>query len=387
MNVYEGFQYPGADTHQGIVKFLSNADVSNSDDTTERTTIEHYIGNQLGSPTLALGAVAHRSFGQDFDAKLMWDGQAVVPQKNPLIAYDELFSGLGTGAPAPDSQDALHSSLLKLTEADIESLQGDVMGLSSEQSKLTTHLESIRALNSGSSAAISCTTAPVLEAIDSLRTAAAGQGDDWFLKEENFPAILAAQLEVAAAAMLCNARPITAIQSLYANCEIDFGFMGSAGSHHSTLSHTGPQIASGVADLNARDSFAKAQRWFVEMLTTHLVDKLAVDDPADPGSTVLDNTIILLCSEIGEGAWHTSFTREIMTGPPPGLLSYMPIVTIGGAGGGLKAGQRLSYYDASQAEGSRDRPAGDVWLTLAKAMGISTTEFGGSTSALTEALA
>src|SRR5690606_339574 len=193
------------------------------------------------------------------------------------------------------------------------------------------------------------------------RASAAGQGDEWFLKEENFPAILAAQLEVAAAAMLCNARPITAIQSLYANCEIDFGFMGSSGSHHSSLSHTGPQISGGVADLNARDAFAKAQRWFVDQLTTHLIEKLDVDDPADPGSTVLDNTIILLCREIGEGAWHTSFTREVMTGPPPGLLSYMPIVTIGGGGGGLKAGQRLTYYDSSKGEGNTDRPAGDVW--------------------------
>lgn len=388
MNVYEGFNYPSAGTHEAVMKFLSNAQVDNNDDISERTSIEHFIGNELNCPTLALGAVAQRPDSQDANAKLMWDGQAVVPQKSPLVAYDEVFSGLMPGAPPSSTTDELQASLLQLTEKDIASLQSEVASLSAEKSKLDVHLESIRAMSTTSGGgALSCTDAPMLEAVELLRASAAGQSDDWFLQEENFPQILAAQLEIAAAAMVCNARPITAVQPLYTTCDLDFGFMGASGSHHNGLSHTNPQISNGMPVMTAREPFAQAQRWFVEQLVSHVIEKLDVEDPADPGSTVLENTVILLCSEIGEGQWHTTYTREILTGAPPGIMSYMPIITLGGGGGALKTGQRINHFDASQPEGSGDRPASDVWLTLAQAMGVSVSEFGGSTGPVAEALA
>jgi len=390
INVYEGFMYPGAQTHQGIVKFLSGTSASDSDDTTSRTTIEHFIGNEMGTGTLALGAVPHRVWGQDFDAKLLWDGQAVAPQKNPLAAYDTVFGGLSSGPEVPDTsvQDDLQTKLLTLTEGQIEGLQGEVSSLTAEHTKLSTHLESIRALKDtiGMGTTNSCTTAPTLPAVEELRSMAAGQSDEWFLAEENFPAILAAHLEVAAEAMVCNIKPITAIQPLYANCDIDFGFMGSSGGHHATLSHASPQISGPDVNYTAREPFANAQRWFVEQLVEHVITRLDVDDPAAPGSTVLDNTIILLCSEIGEGAWHISFTREIGKTNLPGMLSYMPLITIGGGAGALVTGQRLNYYDAAKGEGLGDRPAADLLYTLAKAMGSTATSFGGSSNTVTEAL-
>jgi len=390
-NVYEGFMYPGASTHQGIVKFLSGTNVGDSDDTTPRTTIEHYIGGEMGVGTLALGAVPHRVWGQDFDAKLLWDGQAVAPQKNPLAAYDTVFGGLteSPDAPDPSVQDELQSKLLALTEGQITGLQGTVTDLTTERTKLQTHLESIQALKAsiGGGTTTSCTTAPTLPAVEALRAKAAGQAEEWFLSEENFPDIFAAHLQVAAEAMVCNSRPVTAIQPLYANCEIDFGFMGSAGSHHSTLSHASPQISGPDVNYEARTPFANAQRWFIEQLVEHVITRLDVDDPAAPGSTVLDNTIILLCSEIGEGAWHISYTREIGKTNLPGMLSYMPLVTIGGGAGRLVTGQRLNYYDGTKVEGTTDRPAADLLLTLAQAMGVDTLSFGGSSKPVTEALA
>lgn len=388
VNIYEGFNYPGATTHEGIVKFLSGSDLANSDDTTERTSIEHFIGNELGSGTLALGAVAHRQWGQDFDGKLMWDGQAVVPQKSPVVAYDQVFSGLSAGGGAVDDPSAdLQQALLTMTEGEITALQRELNGLTKEQSKLQTHLESIQALKSGGGGGvISCTEAPVIAAVEAVRAASAGQGEEWFLREENFAAILAAQLEIAAAAMVCNARPVTAVQPLYANAEVDFGFMGSSGAHHSVLSHTMPQVSQGVANMTVREPFAKAQRWFVEQLVEHVIARLDVEDPADPGNTVLDNTIVLLASEIGEGAWHTSTSTEVLAGAPPGIMSYMPLVTIGGGGGGLRTGQRLNYYNASAPVGSRDRAASELWLTLARAMGSGASSFGGASQVVTEAL-
>lgn len=386
VNIYEGFRYPGASTHEGIVKFLSGSDIPNSDDTTPRTSIEHFIGNECGTPTLALGAVPHRTFGQDFDAKLMWDGQAVVPEKNPLRAYDTVFSALGEDTSNVSTEGELQKSLLSMTEKDLGALKSELSGLTKEQNKLQLHLEAIQALKESGPGTISCTSAPTLDAVEALRTKAAGQPDEWFLQENNFPDILAAQLEVAAASMVCNARPVVAVQPMYANSELDFGFMGSPGPHHSVLSHTNPQISGDSTNMTAREPFANAQRWFIQMLVDHVITRLDVEDPANPGSTVLDNTVVLLVSEIGEGAWHISNTQEILTGPPPGMLSYMPIVTIGGGAGALATGQRLNYYTGGD-DGSGDRPAADVWLTLARAMGSSAMSFGGSSKLVTEALA
>jgi hypothetical protein len=384
VNVLEGFQYPGAMTHEGIVSFLSNTTTfsggSTVDETTPRTTVEHVIANGLGTRPLVLGACAHRVWGLDKDGKLMWDGQPVVPEKSPVRAYDTAFAGIG-GPTEPDPNVALRDALHTLTEGELQSLQGELTGLTSEQSKLATHLEAIRALKAGGGGGTaSCTTAPVLPAVEAVRQASMGQPDDWFLSEPNFPAILKAQLAIAGQALRCNAAQVVAVQPMYANCDLDFSFMGAPGSHHNGLSHTQPQQnGDGSMNMATRDAFARAQRWFIEQLVENVVAVLDQEDPADPAHKVIDNTIIYFCSEIGEGAWHTTSTRVIQVGPVPGATAYMPIVTIGGGGGALKTGQTLTF------EGNP--PAGNVYLSLSRAMGVSVPGFGDATTPVQEILA
>lgn len=389
VNIYEGFHYAKATTHEGVLNFLSGADVAEGDDTTPRTTLEHYIGNELGMRTLALGAVAHREWGLDANAKAMWDGEAVVPQKNPLVAYDEVFSGLQPTAPEATADSELRDALLTLTEEDITALSTEVSAFSSEQSKLQTHLESIQALRDGGGGEISCTEAPALDAVEAVRTASQGQGDAWFLKEENFPTILAAQLQLAAAAMVCNARPVTAIQSLYTTAELSFGFIDPIASegHHNGLSHDFSGFSSGEPNMNLREGFATAQKWFIDQLVSQALSRLDVPDPADPDHTVLENSIVLICSEIGDGALHANGTVDLNSSDylRP-YHSYLPLFTVGGGGGSLITGQRLNYHDLEADPGASDRPATELWLTLAKAMGVQTNEFGGSTQIVKEAL-
>jgi hypothetical protein len=225
---------------------------------------------------------------------------------------------------------------------------------------------------------VSCDAAPVLAPVDAIRSAAAGQSDEFFLKEENFPALLAAQLAIAGAAIRCNARQVVAVQPMYANCEIDFGFMGSSGPHHSALSHTGPQQdQAGGLNITTRDAFAKCQRWFFEQLVTHALSALLEPDPADPAHKVIDNTIVYVMSEIGEGAWHPTKTVPIQLGATPAAISYIPSVIIGGGGGALKSGQVVTF--------PADRPAGDVYLTLCQAMGV-TGAFPDALAPITEVL-
>jgi hypothetical protein len=383
--VIQGLKYPkGAMTHEAIVTCLSGVGkpdgMGSPDDSVPRVTLEHQIAAGLGARPLILGAVPHRSFGLDKDGKLMWDGTPVVPEKSPLVAYDAAFANLAapvdTG-PSPDV--ALTESLRALTEAELQGLQQELSALTSEQTKLQTHLEAIRALKAGGGAgAVSCTAAPPLDAVEAVRTAASGQSDEFFLKEENFPMLLAAQLQIAGAALRCNARQVVAVQPMYTNCELDFGFMGQSGAHHSALSHTQPAQDQVGLNITTRDAFAKCQRWFFEQLLTHTLTQLLEPDPADPARKVIDNTIVYVMSEIGEGAYHPTETAKIQPGPLPPVLSYIPSVIIGGGGGALKAGQVVTF--------EADRPAGDLYASLCQAMGV-TGSFPDSTGKITEVLA
>jgi hypothetical protein len=399
VNVLQGFSYPGASTHQGILTVLSNfGDGRAVDDTTPRTTFEHVIANGLGARPLILGAVPHRPCGIDQDGKLMWDGQYVVPEKNPLVAFDRTFGAVSSGSQDVNVQ--LRNALSQLTEGQLGALSAEVTGLTQAQSKLQVHLESVQSLRLGAGAGQqSCASVPTLPALELIRQQSAGQpleGEPcggFFLDEANFPAILDAQLQLAAQAIICNATPVVAVQPMYTNSDINFAFMGSPGSHHATLSHTGPGSTGSGLSLETRQAFANAQKWFVDRLVTNVVEALNVPDPADPGRLVIDNTLIYMFAEIGEGAWHTSRTGKINfdSVTPPAPLAYMPITTVGGLGGAIKSGQIVRVNndlnpDANSAANSLDRPAGDIYLALSRAMGVDVAAFGNAVNPLTEIL-
>ena len=153
-----------------------------------------------------------------------------------------------------------------------------------------------------------------------------------------------------AQAIICNAAPIIGLMPMFATCDFDFGFAGAPGSHHSTLSHSGYQAAPGaqynspitVDNLlaSARAPFATAQKWFATQLVNKVVSVLATtDDPGAPGTKVLDNTLILWMSEIGDGNDHNRVSEILY----PQVPDSLPLVTIGKCAGTIKSGQVVQY--------------------------------------------
>ena len=217
-------------------------------------------------------------------------------------------------------------------------------------------------------------------------------GDDYFYKEKNFPLLFQAQLELATQALLCNAAQVVAVMPMYATCDFDFSFTqtGSAPqggwAHHNGLSHTVPSAAPGAQynspvsiknfDPTTRAAFAKAQLWFANQLEQYVLKVLAsTDDPSAPGTKVLDNTLIYWMSEIGDGQRHST-KSELAYPPRPNLICRWS--RIGKSGGALKTGQVVRF--------DTDRPATDLYLTLARAMGANSATFSGSPSPITEVL-
>ena len=402
VNVYEGFEYPGvAATHEGIVNCLSGSMAT--DTTTPRITVEQVIAKALGVKPLLLGACSHQPYGMDNHGMLFWDGTPIDPQKSPVTAADTLFGNIGPQPPV-DFDVQLRQDLLKLTQSEVDGLRSTLSGLTREQTQLASHLTAVQGVladaTGGPSQSV-CTGKPNLPTVELVRTASAGiviepsGANDYFYQEKNFPTLLQAQLEVVTQAIICNAAQVITLMPMYATCDFDFGFAGTPGAHHNGLSHTGPQAAPGaqynspitVDNLmaTARGQFAKAQRWFADQLVNNVVRVLATtDDPAAPGTKVLDNTLIYWMSEIGDGQAHTRLS-EVMF---PQVPTSLPLVTIGKCGGAMKTGQVVRFpLDVPEKAALVNRPAADIYLTMARAMGAANATFPGTTGVLSGVLA
>ena len=108
-----------------------------------------------------------------------------------------------------------------------------------------------------------------------------------------------------------------------------------------------------------RAEFATCQRWFYERLAAKLLTLLDQPDPLDPSNTVLNNSLIYVCSEISDGANHNSdFSDVWLDGTPH--ESYLPAVLIGNASGAIAHREVLtaprSHLDmlATARKGSRN---------------------------------
>jgi len=403
VNVYQGFKYLAGQTHSSVLSCLSGLSGAPGDETAPRTSVEHVIAHALGVKPLILGACSHQPYGLDTNGKLFWDGTAVDPQKNPAAAADALF-GKASAVPPANADAELRKAVLALTATEIESLQSTLGDLTTEKTKLQRHLDAIQNIQSGSgvsSGVSSCTATPSLPTVDKVRAASAGQvvdpsgGNDYFYQEANFPLLLQAQLELVAQALVCNAAQVAALMPMYTTCDFNFSFTQSLSkaktsnwAHHGALSHTAAQASEdykktqnqtpSLANLDptTRRAFAGAQLWLMQQLDKYVISVLAnTDDPSAPGTKVLDNSLIYVMSEIGECNDHTTVTSLHGSLPFP---AYLPLVSIGKSGGALKSGQVIRF--------DTDRPASDLYLTFAKAMGASSAAFPATTGPVPEAL-
>jgi hypothetical protein len=404
VNIYQGFKYPGAaDTHTGSVNVLSGIEAK--DATAPRTTLEHVVAKALNVKPTILGACSHLPYGLDTNGMMFFDGAPVDPQKSPVKAADTLFANTGGMMPPVNADVQLRNDLMALTISEVQEMQTMVSSLTSERTKLQAQLDSLTAIKDemtgGTPRPSTCSTRPSLPTVEMVRTASAGNvvdpsgGNDYFYQEKNFPLLLQAQLEVVAQALICNASQVMALMPMYPTCDFDFGFMGVPGAHHNGISHTAPQAQMG-AEWNspitidnlkpeARVGFAKTQKWFVQQLVTKVVSVLATtEDPAAPGTKVLDNTLIYFFSEIGDGQLHTRLSLV----QHPQVPLNLPLMTIGKAAGAIKSGQVVTFpVDVLDKAAAVNRPAADLYLTMARAMGASNATFPGTTGVVPGVLA
>ncbi len=373
VNVIRGVGMNNMATNHAAIRATLTGFVEGTANGVPVDSIDNTIATALGVTPFVVGARPYTpGAGFTSDSYLVQHGSWVRPTEDPTVAADAYFQSLGSATPMPSQVDesVFRSEAIDLSAKEIETMQASLSALTGETSKLKLHLDALLALKSAGTTnpgggAVSCTARPTLPAVEAVR------GKD-VLDQQNFALVLDGHLEAAAHAFLCGTARVITMQNMHVTSDLNMSFPGGpnfAEGHHDPISHSW--------DDAGRLSFATCQQWFYQ----HLADKLLATlnqpdplDPSDPTRTVLDNSLVYVCSEISDGANHNSDATPIYVNGKE-QPSHLPLVMIGGASGYLKTSQIVEV----------SRLHTDVLATIAAAMGAPVTTIGGqSVSVITE---
>jgi hypothetical protein len=363
-----GMEFTGRTQHQAINTVLTGETMM---------SVDQVVGKGLGTKPLLLGALAYLKDQFGPDNNMFRNTAWVAPELNPVKAADGLFRAGGTNPPVGmASEDELQKAALALNIAEVEAMQRELGKLTSAQTRLGVHLESLRVLKdrpggglgNGMPPAGNCMGAPAMPLVEAVRRESMnGATAAYFYDKSKFKPIFLAQLEVARHALLCGTR-VVGLQAMWASAQINFGFMGVNKDHHDPISHS--------RDFPGREEFARVQQWIYAQLEEQVLRPLrAATDPFDPGRKVLDNTLVYVCSEIADGNEHNC-RKQIMEIGATKITTILPTMLIGGGGGGVLTGQVVDFENRSHK---------DLLATICASMGVSGSNF--SASPIKEVLA
>ena len=315
-------------------------------------SIDQLLARTVGADApfrhVLLGAMANQNNASgDKHISYLGPGQTVTPQDDPGAAFELLFGQLqpgGAGGNAgPDPKDV---TVIDAVLDDMDRLQTRLGAV--EKKKLDLHLESLREVEKrikGVADLPSC-DAPAIDTVDPAS----------LYDPSAFPQILRAQTDLMVLAMSCGLTRVGVLQASHHTSDLlmsqfpgtpmyDPGF--DMRSHQA--SHYGPNHDPGKLEYSA---YFEQRRWWVEQFA-YLLQSLA--DRPDPlgGGSMLDTSIVLLCTEVCDGNTH--------------LHDNMPLVLAGRASGAIETGRLLTY--------GGDRHAG-LLTSIAHAMGEMLPGFG-----------
>ena len=383
LHVVRGLYQAGSfQTHDSIGAILTGGVAGPS--------VDQLVAQELGAQSLFLGAVTRQNDTLDTtNGVLVRDESDWLTSENDVVAlYDQLFGNIAPNPdpdPPVDPSSAFRAEALSLSIEEVTALRQQVSGLTQEENKLAAHLAALEKIKSddgglGPPGGDACNAAPVVPHVDELRTADVGK-QEWepryWREGRHFEKIAEAQAEIAAHALLCGHAQVVTVQNMWASADIPLpGVLPNRPTepHHLGISHKG---FSGDFQDAYRLDFARAQQWFLTRVA-RMCEILNQPDPFDPDHTVLDNTLVYVCSEIADGDLHGKALARQWRGGTNDMFQYYPAFILGGAAGALKPGSLVTVDN---------RPIADLLLTIAQAMGSNVTSFGGGTRPLQELLA
>ena len=349
----------------GAKKLLTAADHGNSE------SIDQYLARTIGAGMpwrhLYLGAQATAD-GASGDKHISYPiaGVSIPPEDDPRRAFESLFGFLPGPADRRPPPDASQASVLDAVIGDLLDLKARLGG--TEAAKLDLHLEALREVEQrvsgtgggggGTGGGTGGTTGTGGGPISGVSCDAPSLATDYgeLFAPESFPGILRAQIDLMVLAMACGMTKVGTLQgSMHTSELIMSRFEGTAmhdpgwdmRSHqasHYGASHSGREF----------DAFVQQRQWWVGQFA-YLLQRLKETPEGD--GTMLDHSLVVLCSEVCDGNNH--------------LHDNMPFVLAGRAGGRVSTGRLLDVGY---------RRHGDLWVSVANALGDGIGHFGDASS-------
>lgn len=325
-------------------------------------SLDQYLAGTVGASSpwhhLYLGAMATKDGTGGSNCIVYPDGSGnpVTPMDDPRVAFESLFGGApGMTTGQPTGPDPRKVSVIDGVLDDMTRLRAQLGSV--EKSKLDLHLASLReaemrikapAMGMGMGPPSASCQSPALDPVS--------DGD---LKDEHrFPQILRAQMDLMVLAMACGLTRVGTLQASHHTADLNMALF--PGTEMAALNPNGMRSHEASHYGSSSDekftAFVAQIRWWVAQYT-YLLDRLASTPEPGGGGTLLDSSIVVLCTEVSDGNTHSH--------------DDMPFVIGGGAGGAIKPG-RLLQLD--------NQPHANLLLALAHAMGQPVGSFGESSS-------
>lgn len=296
------------------------------------------LGTGTRFPSIAIGVQpAAGANGPTVENQSWRSPTAPVPaRREPLLLYNDLFS-VPAAPSAAEVTLRRRRSVLDLVSRDIARLSARVGA--SDRALLDEHLTSIRTVEQSLASVTSC-AAP--------SAPAAGAPPN-----EQQPATGRLFMDLLVLALRCDLTRFGSFQLQTPPDERPMPWLGLSDGHH-VISHR-PDTAG--------DAIAQYTVWKMEQVAYLLAAMKAVREGT---GTLLDNTLLVVTSEIGDLRAHN--------------WTNLPVILAGRAGGRVRAGRHVRYPTHT--------PFNRLLVTMLRAIGVDTPRFGiDGTDSLSELLA
>lgn len=290
-------------------------------------SVDQEVARQIGQGTL-LGSLelGVHALDNDVQGRISYagPGQPLPPMNSPQEVFDRLFY---TDDAALRQQRA---TVLDAVKSQFDALAPRLSA--EDRARLDAHLTVVRDVERRlTEVAVDTCAAPTRpEAIDPT-------------DPNSMPATAELSLDLLAVAFGCDLTRVASFEVSTSLNRLQYPWLGSMGEGHS-LSHSGPSNSQARTELVARDTWHSQQ---LQRFLTKLSETPDVD-----GTTVLDNTLVVWCTEVSLGSTHSHLN--------------MPFLMVGG-GWHFRTGRSLTYQSVSH---------GNLLVSILNAMGVEATTFG-----------
>jgi hypothetical protein len=286
---------------------------------------------QVGLEGGAYGAGCDAGFSCAYQRNISWAGPASPLAKivSPSVMFDRLFAG--TDAAASLTEAARRRRLEKsVLDAVLEEAHGIETALgSSDRRKLDEYFSGLRELERR------------IEPMSGSGSSCLAVEPD--LTSRDLSAHARAMADLMVAAFQCDLTRFVTFMLFNSGANQLFDFIGVHGAHHDVSHHDD--------DPERLDQYLAINTWQVAQFA-YLVERLAAIE--EPSGTLLDNSLLLLSSEISDGNRHDHVN--------------LPVVLAGSAGGALRPGRHIRAPDRE--------PIANLFLAILHAFGVPLATFG-----------